>query len=168
MEIEVPDLVIADGLDILATPPAYTPPVIPDAIMYLVSFTSVLLIRGGVVWIFRVMWPTRAPLRNLARVARSTLGELSSGRNWEDSVISCYIRMGAAVSEKRGLFRQNAMTPAEFASRLEQAGIPSEPVRRLTRLFEKARYSSHATSAEDVREAVACMTSILTSIGEGV
>jgi hypothetical protein len=166
LEIEAPGSVIADGLDILATPPAYTPPVIPPSLLFLVSFTIFLLGIGVVVLIFRALRPTRPALHNLRRVARGTLGELSSGRNWEDSVISCYIRMGAAVSEKRGLSRQNAMTPAEFAHRLEQAGLPSNPVRRLTRLFEKARYSRHTSSEEDLREAVACMTSILTSIGD--
>jgi hypothetical protein len=166
LEIETPVSVNADALDILVTPPVYSPPVIPSAILYLVSLVIVLMVLGAVIWIIRILRPSRSPLRDLARAARSTLRELSTGRNWEDSVISCYIRMATAVSDKRGLSRQIAMTPAEFAHRLEQAGIPSEPVRRLTRLFEKARYSSHATSSEDVKEAVACMNSILASIGE--
>jgi hypothetical protein len=74
--------------------------------------------------------------------------------------------MNAAVNKRRGLFRQSAMTPGEFAKRLEQAGLPSDSVHHLTRLFEKARYSRHTTSADDVKEAVACLSSILHSVGD--
>jgi hypothetical protein len=93
------------------------------------------------------------------------LKDLSAGRDWDDTVIRCYARMSEAVDQERGLHRQQAMTPQEFASRLEQAGLPSEPVRRLTRLFEKARYGGRKSSREDVNEAVTCLTAILHAVG---
>jgi hypothetical protein len=75
--------------------------------------------------------------------------------------------MSAVLDEKRGIHRQRGMTPSEFASRLEQKGLPSDPVRRLTRLFERARYGGQESSQEDVNEAITCLRAILHAVGEG-
>jgi hypothetical protein len=152
--------------EILLSPPPYTPPAIPGTILYITSLAVVLSLVGAGFLLYKFSRPPDSPFRNLAGAARLALRDLSSGRRWDDAVISCYIRMSAAVSEHRGLLRQSAMTPAEFAQRLEYAGLPSDPVRRLTRLFEKARYSGHSSSTEDVNEAVACLSSILHAVGE--
>jgi hypothetical protein len=93
------------------------------------------------------------------------LKDLSEGKDWDDTVIRCYARMSEALDKGRGLHRQQAMTPQEFASRLEQAGLPSEPIRRLTNLFEKARYGGRKSSREDVNEAVTCLNAILHAVG---
>jgi hypothetical protein len=60
------------------------------------------------------------------------------------------------------------MTPAEFASRLQEAGLPGDAVRRLTRLFEGVRYGQRKVGPKDVNEAVACLTAILQYCGEPV
>jgi hypothetical protein len=67
---------------------------------------------------------------------------------------------------RRGLYREYAMTPAEFAVRLQSAGLPPEPVNRLTRLFESVRYGARISAQRDVDEAIACLTSILKYCGE--
>lgn len=125
---------------VIVTPPPYTPPVIPSWMIYAVSLFVVLIFAGVGFWLYRIFWPPKSQLQNLARAARTALKDISAGRDWDDTVIQCYARMSEAIGEKRGLHRQQAMTPSEFATRLEQAGLPSDPVRRLTRLFEKARY----------------------------
>jgi hypothetical protein len=76
--------------------------------------------------------------------------------------------MTRVVDARRGLFREYAMTPAEFALRLENAGLPREPVSRLTRLFEAVRYGARTSSQSDIDEAVACLTSILKYCGEAI
>ncbi len=60
------------------------------------------------------------------------------------------------------------MTPAEFATRLENSGLPSDAVRRLTRLFEGVRYGLQKTGPTEINEAVACLTTILQYCGETV
>jgi hypothetical protein len=94
------------------------------------------------------------------------LRDLSSGADWADAITNCYVRMSEAVSSKRGLYRQAAMTPAEFARRLERAGLPSDPVRRLTRLFESVRYGAHKPARTEIDEAVVCLNAILHHCGE--
>jgi hypothetical protein len=76
--------------------------------------------------------------------------------------------MSRVVGERQGLRREYAMTPAEFAVRLENAGLPREPVRRLTRLFESARYGARTSTQDDIDEAVDCLTSILKYCGEAM
>jgi hypothetical protein len=51
---------------------------------------------------------------------------------------------------------------------LEKAGLPREPVNRLTRLFESVRYGARTSAQSDVDEAIACLTSILKYCGEAV
>ena len=166
MLLETPGSTLEQVEEILDTPPPFVPPDIPAALLYAVSLVVVLSLVGIGFLLYRILSPPRPPFRTVAHAARKALKDLAAGHGWEDTVISCYAQMSAAVSEHRGLFRHSAMTPAEFARRLEEAGLPSGPVSRLTRLFEAARYSTHTSSPEDVNEAVACLSSILHAVGE--
>ena len=163
--VEAPAAILEGGPPVVATPPPYTPPVIPAWVNYVVSLLVVLVFAGIGFWLYRLLRPPKHQFQSLARVARDALKDLSAGRDWDDAVIRCYVRMSEALDRERGLHRQQAMTPQEFASRLEQAGLPSDPVRRLTRLFEKARYGGRKSSREDVNEAVTCLTAILHAVG---
>jgi hypothetical protein len=107
-------------------------------------------------------------LDDLALIAQSSLDDLAAGYDWDDVIVNCYARMSEAVSRRRGLVRKEAMTPAEFARRLEQAGLPSDPVRRLTRLFESVRYGARKSNQKEINEAVSCLTAILHHCGEVV
>jgi hypothetical protein len=107
-------------------------------------------------------------LNEIARIARSSLRELSSARESTDVILNCYFRMSDVVADKRKLQRGAAVTPAEFAMRLEQAGLPGEAVKKLTRLFESVRYGGHRSGPTEVNEAVACLTTILHYCGETV
>jgi hypothetical protein len=165
LEVEQRAVAAEDATPVFVTPPPYTPPVIPSWAVYVVSLLVVLILAGIGFWMYRVLRPPKYQLKGLARAARSALKDLSAGRDWDDTVIQCYVRMSEALGQERGLHRQQGMTPQEFASRLEQAGLPSDPVRRLTRLFEKARYGGRKSSREDVNEAVTCLTAILHAVG---
>jgi hypothetical protein len=157
--------VMEQGPEVVSAPPPYTPLVIPSWLIYVASLLTVLFFVGIGFWLYRILWPPKSQLQDLTRAARTALKEISAGRDWDDTVIQCYVRMSEALDQKRGLHRQQAMTPQEFATRLEQAGLPSDPVRRLTRLFEKARYGGRKSSREDVNEAVTCLTAILHAVG---
>lgn len=154
--------------------PVFTPPQVSPAFAYLISFGFAIiwlvilwtLYRG---WL-RYMAQTnpRKPLDEIARIARTSLDDLSSGRNSTDVIINCYLQMSDVVSVKRQLRRSDAMTPHEFSLRLEQAGLPSEAVIRLTRLFETVRYGDRKSSPKENREAVNCLETILNHCGEPV
>jgi len=153
--------------------PEFTPPQSVSWTAYLVSFgIAVLLII--LAWKLNSIWrelntPVSAPsMKKLAGIARSSLRDLSSGRDSTDVIMNCYYRMSDVVSDKKNIKRNESMTPSEFALRLEQAGLPTDAVRRLTRLFESVRYGDHKSNPVAVNEAVACLTTILNHCGEAV
>lgn len=163
--IEAEGAVMEQGPDVTGTPPPYTPPVVPPWLIYFASLLVVLIFAGIGFWLYRILRRPESQLQRLTRATRSALDDLSAGRDWDDTVIQCYARMNEAIDQKRGFHRQQSMTPQEFAIRLEQAGLPSDPVHRLTRLFEKARYGGRKSSQEDVSEAITCLTAILHAVG---
>lgn len=158
----------------LTETPVFAPSQISPMFSYLISF-AVALLSVAVIWAayrgwqkYNALMNAKAPLTELARIARSSLRDLTSGRDSSDVIINCYLRMSDVVSSKRQLHRTIAMTPHEFALRLEQAGLPREAVSRLTSLFEAVRYGDRKSSPKDVNEAVSCLTTILHYCGEPV
>ena len=151
--------------------PQFTPPPSISLTSYLISFGIAILLVIVVRKVFAAWKEMNASdaepsIRKIAGIARSSLREISSGRDSTDVIINCYLRMSDVVANTRNLNRGAAMTPNEFAGRLEQAGFPGDAVRRLTRLFEKVRYGGHRTDSGAVNEAVACLTTILHYCGE--
>lgn len=164
-EIDSSATQLEQGSQVIVTPPLYTPPVIPPWVNYVASLLIVLFFAGVGFWLYRLFFPPKHQFQSLAHAARTAIKELSAGRDWDDTVIRCYARMSEALDQERGIRRHEAMTPQEFATRLERVGLPSEPVQRLTDLFEKARYGGRKSSHEDVNEAVSCLTAILHAVG---
>jgi flagellar biogenesis protein FliO len=160
---------LAIGLDSKLPTPTFQPPAMVPWVTYLISLgvlLALLLIAWtGYRWWMRSRVRRYSRLNDLAEIARSSLDDLASGREWGDVIIQSYVRMSDAVSERRGLFRAEAMTPREFADRLEFAGLPADAVKRLTRLFESVRYGGRESSQTDVHEAIACLNSILQACG---
>jgi hypothetical protein len=151
--------------------PEFQPPEISPMFTYLVSFAFALL-WIAVLWGLYLGWKkyvalsAKKPLDEIAHIARSSLNDLNAGRDSSDVIINCYLRMSDVVADKRKLQRELAMTPQEFALRLERAGLPGDAVRRLTRLFEIVRYGDRKSAPKDVNEAVSCLNTILHYCGE--
>ncbi len=52
------------------------------------------------------------------------------------------------------------MTPREFERLLENEGVPAEPARQLTGLFEAVRYGQWQPNPGDEQKAVSCLDAI--------
>ncbi len=149
----------------LASPTGQVPP--PPAWLPLLLSTlgaGVLLGIGRLA--YRLSRKPEAPADLIAREAQQALGDLRAGRDFEDTIIRCYYEMTRVLREQRGLRRGAAMTPREFASHLVAFGLPEPAVRRLTRLFERARYGALQATPAESREAEACLTAIATAARE--
>jgi hypothetical protein len=103
-------------------------------------------------------------LQEIADIARTALDDLSGEKVSKNTIIRCYSDMSAAVDRYRGITREAAMTPAEFAGYLENAGLPGDAVNGLTRVFERVRYGGQSVSPQEIKEAKRCLTSILRTV----
>jgi hypothetical protein len=155
---------VADGADTVPAPVFHAPQLSP-LLAYLLSLAVVAGLLG-LAWFLgsrrrRTTTAMRpASLKALGKIARASLDDVVGGRDWGDAIIHCYDQMSRVVDRQRGLNRPVSTTPAEFAVRLEAAGLPTEPVRRLTRLFESVRYGAHTASKVEISEAVSCLGTI--------
>jgi hypothetical protein len=162
------------GEEAVELPPAiFTPPQQTPLLSYVIS-VLVVLVTGFVLWRLYLMWKRRyasgssKTLENLARIARTSLKDLTAGGDSTDVILNCYSRMSDVVAQKKNLQRGLSVTPAEFAANLERSGLPGDAVKRLTGLFERVRYGGQKAGPKDINEAVVCLTSILTYCGEPV
>ncbi len=155
---------------IVAEPQIFEPQAVSPLWSYLVSLIILSIFGISAWWLWRKWEESKpiehAPLKEFARIAQKSLDDLEDGADWEDVIVRSYVRMGAVVKERRGIERDEEMTPHEFALRLVDAGLPPAPVERLTRLFEFVRYSPHKAGEVEMAEAVACLNEIANAFGE--
>ncbi len=120
---------------------------------------AIVIVVGWAIW-RRRQRPTPS-LDRLAQQAEEAIDAIEAGADLKDTVSRCYVEMMDVLREERGLQRQRAMTPREFEVWLEEAGVPTTQVRRLTRLFEQVRYGNKRLGKEEERQAVVALTSIV-------
>jgi len=140
------------------------PEVTPQSEFWITALVAVVLGVVAIVifnrYVDRLFQP-KTGLEEIADIARSALVDLSKNKESRNVIIRSYTRMNAAVNQYRGIAREEAMTPSEFASHLEKEGLPGDAIYGLTQVFEKVRYGGQGVSAEEVKEAKQCLTSIL-------
>lgn len=157
-------------------PVAPAPPAVPDLVRsppeWLVLLLTMLLLAGTLTVAFFLIRrmlrkPPPARLDLIVDEAREALDDLRSGANLRDTISRCYAEMVRVISEQRGVRRDATLTPREFEQRLITIGMSDTHIRRLTRLFEWVRYSSHAAGPKEEQEAQACLEAIIMSYGVG-
>ena len=137
----------------------------PSWMVFATRFGLALLIATLVVGVIWFIWNHRrrrvSPLRQLAEEAQEALQAIEAGADLKDTVMRCYFEMSHILKEQRNIQRQDAMTPREFEKSLEETGLPSFYVQRLTRLFEKVRYGAKAADKEDESQAIVCLRAVV-------
>jgi hypothetical protein len=103
----------------------------------------------------------RQSLDQLANQAQQAVDALQSGKDLKDTVIRCYYQMSELLATERGIERGQTVTPREFEERLVKLGLPSEPVRTLTRIFEEVRYGSIPAGQKQEYMAVQSLVAIV-------
>jgi hypothetical protein len=141
----------------------------PDWLVAAVSFGLALLIAGIAIAIIWALIKRRSQpeaglsLERIAEHAEEARQTIEAGGDLYDTILRCYREMTDVVRDARGIQRQLAVTPSEFEQQLEAAGLPREPVRELTRLFEEVRYGAKSLGEWEGRRAVACLSAIADS-----
>ncbi|GAB4425403.1 MAG: hypothetical protein Kow0031_04930 [Anaerolineae bacterium] len=154
----------------LPTPPRF----VVDPPGWLTALVSVLCVAaplalGWLTW--RLLRPPPLPApeeatpAELADSARAALESLAAGDDVQNTILRCYRDMSQALARSRNLHRPQGMTPREFEQHLAEHGLHTDDIGRLTRLFEQARYGSSAPGRRAEREAVDCLSAIVSRYG---
>ncbi len=130
------------------------------AIVILALILALVLVGGGRL-LLRLSARSVSPLAELADQAEEAVEAIRAGADLQDTVMLCYYRMSQTLQEQRGIWREADMTPREFEGYLARSGLPGEPVRRLTRLFEKVRYGAKIAGVDDERRALSSLGAIV-------
>jgi hypothetical protein len=152
--------------------PVFEPPQDVSWLSFAVTL-GIILLAGLLIWWAGRLWTqlreahvSRDSLNQIAAIARESLGELKAGRSYENAIIECYDRMSDVLVRRQGLKRGHTMTPSEFAADLMRAGLPRDPIQKLTGLFEAVRYGSRPAGQHEIDQAIDALTAILLYCGE--
>jgi uncharacterized protein DUF4129 len=102
-----------------------------------------------------------APIREtLAEVLSETLDDLRNERDPRKAVIGAYVKMERTLAA-RGFPRRESEAPAEYLERILSVVEGSgHSARRLTRLFERARFSPHDVDQKMKDDAIECLVGL--------
>lgn len=148
-----------------SAPGEFAPPTLTSGST--LGITLLLIFVVGILVVFIVnrafdrFYRPQPGMDEIAEIARTALTGLSDGEASKNVIIRCYMDMNRMVGEKRGLVRENASTPAEFAGQLARMGLPRGAVDGLTGVFERVRYGGKEADANEIEEAKRCLTLIL-------
>ncbi len=128
-----------------------------------VSSLAVLAL-GAAVWLVREHRRTEPRgtqvAAELAAVIERTIADLRAEPDPRKAVIAAYAQMENALAEV-GLRRRADEAPREYLGRvLPEVGAQTASVERLTRLFERARFSPHAIDRAMKDEAIDALESL--------
>ncbi|MCL4561185.1 MAG: DUF4129 domain-containing protein [Chloroflexi bacterium] len=139
----------------VANPPPWVDLVAIVLLAILITFLIILLSQ-------KIQRQRQAPtvLDRIAQQAEIALHSLQEGADTENAVLHCYYAMENVVREERNIERDQAMTPQEFEINLIEQGLPGDPVRQLTHLFEQVRYGAKLLGKAEELMAVDSLSAI--------
>ena len=129
---------------------------------------AALLLLGALAWWraakaraqARVREPKQTLAERLADVLEETLDSLRAEPDPRRAVIGAYARLERVLAAS-GLARRPAEAPLEYLGRmLTGLEVGPAPVRRLTALFERAKFSQHAVDEAMKQEAILALESV--------
>jgi hypothetical protein len=104
----------------------------------------------------------------LAEVLDETIDDLRREEDPRKAVIGAYANMERTLAA-RGVPRRKSEAPAEYLARiLDVVSASGHSVRRLTRLFSRARYSPHEIDAQMKEEAIDALTGLRAELQAGL
>jgi hypothetical protein len=142
--------------------PIFNPSAPPWAV-WAASLGLALLIVGIialVTWLVIRRRKKQEPVLHIAQEAQNALDEIQTGHDLRNVIIRCYFEMSDILNQTRGIQRGVDMTPHEFQKRLEENGLPREPVHQLTSLFEEVRYGQKPLGPPEEQRAITSLSAI--------
>lgn len=155
--VVVNEMILPTPTEAVRTPLGET----PNLLIWLAGIGIFLVLLAGGVWLYRLNNRPPDQMSLLAQEAEKARLAILSGQNLKNVIFACYRQMGLALQQEQGLEREFYMTPHEFETLLQQAGVPYEPVHQLTTLFEAVRYGRWSPNATDEQKAIRAFEDIV-------
>jgi hypothetical protein len=138
------------------------------AVVIACSILAVLLVRP---WVTIAEWLRQARVRRGASPVENLTSALAAGRRAleigddpRSAVIACYRQCEAALASRRRS-RHAAETPREFLrGALAALHLPTQPIRALLQVFERARFSDLPVTRLDRSIALGALDEISTDL----
>jgi hypothetical protein len=122
-----------------------------------IAFTIVIII----VFVYRKRRRYEEIQQSLEDIISEALSRLQTEPDHRKTVLDCYKKMCELLLRK-GVIKDAAQTPREFALVAQvYLRVPPENLYDLTKVFEKARYSSREISESDRAKAIRCLRKIV-------
>jgi len=134
---------------------------VPPSLLWLVWVGLLGVVILMVVGLLRERKSTGAAPDPLVLEAEQAVQSILAGEDLRGVIIHCYRQMSLILQKEQHVARSETMTAREFEALLGARGIPDAPVRRLTRLFETARYGAHPPGSEEEQQAIECLSTII-------
>ncbi len=147
-------------MPVFSAPPAWVTTVASIILASLVVLIVFLVVM--VIW-RRTRRMYYQPRRRIAQQAQAAIDSIEAGGDLREVIQRCYQQMLVALSQYRLINREQYMTPHEFEELLERHGMPREPVRQLTDLFERVRYGEEKPGRQEERAAIASLSAIVSA-----
>ncbi|MBP1693380.1 MAG: putative rane protein [Chloroflexi bacterium] len=122
---------------------------------------------GSIVWWLYTPGPRggstslATPRQKIAAEAEQAVHAIEAGEEVKDVVLRTYYKLERILEEQRGVLRQQAATPSEFAESMGQYGLPKGAINELTHLFEEVRYGEVKTDSAMQRRALTAFNAII-------
>lgn len=98
--------------------------------------------------------------------ALNTLNEIKGGKDFKNTILTCYHNMCATLQDEHEIKRDSSMTVKEFEERIGATGAPQKSIHTLTTLFETVRYGNQESNQLDKNEAIHCLSDIIAYFSE--
>ncbi len=155
--VAINEIILPTPTEAVRTPLGET----PNLLIWLAAIGIFLVLLASGIWIYRLSNRPPDQMTLLALEAEKARQAILDGQNLKNVIFACYRQMGLALQQEQGLQREFYMTPHEFETLLQQAGVPWEPVHQLTALFEAARYGHWLPNSADEQTAIHAFETIV-------
>lgn len=148
-----------------------TPAFIADPPQWLLVTVNLLLglLIIGIIWFLWRLFhrkPEEEAQALIIQKVEAALSDLEAGKDLKNTIIRCYAEMSHVLNEEKHVKRRRGMTAREFETQLAMMGLDDLHIQQLTRLFERARYSTTMPGGREEREAVDCLNAIVRAYGK--
>jgi len=155
-----------DELNVISTPQSPNVTALPlgDPPQFLLWLVAIAILFGMCFLGYKLFMEGVISIRledQIAQEAKRAIQNLRAGKDFRNVIINCYLQMSHVLQAEQGIERNSAMTAREFERWLRVEGLPFQPVRQLSSLFEKTRYGNQKMSKGDEKTALESLNEII-------